>query len=103
MGFSHLNHYRLDSLKIDRSFLLQMRDAQMDNKPLIDIIYDLATIHWLDEVIEGVQSEQELNYVKNLGCNTIQGFYLSKSLNWNQAKALVNKTNASYLPTNISG
>ncbi|QHS13507.1 EAL domain-containing protein [Shewanella sp. Arc9-LZ] len=101
-AFSHLNHFRLDSLKIDRSFLLQMRDVQMGNKPLIDIIYDLANIHGLDVVIEGVQSEQELNHVKNLGCNTVQGFYLSKPLDWSQAQALVNKTNVSYLTTNKS-
>ncbi|MBB1363063.1 EAL domain-containing protein [Shewanella sp. SR44-4] len=101
-AFSHLNHFRLDSLKIDRSFLLQMRDVQMGNKPLIDIIYDLANIHGLDVVIEGVQSEQELNHVKNLGCNTVQGFYLSKPLDWSQAQALVNKSNVSYLTTNKS-
>lgn len=74
----------------------------MGNKPLIDIIYDLANIHGLDVVIEGVQSEQELNHVKNLGCNTVQGFYLSKPLDWSQAQALVNKSNVSYLTTNKS-
>ncbi|QIR16015.1 EAL domain-containing protein [Shewanella aestuarii] len=99
-AFSHLNHYPLDSLKIDRSFLLQMQGVQVGNKPLIDIIYDLANIHGLDVAIEGVQSEKELDHVKKLGCNTVQGFYLSKPLEWHQAQALVNKTNVSYFPSN---
>ncbi|WP_144211709.1 bifunctional diguanylate cyclase/phosphodiesterase [Shewanella donghaensis] len=99
-AFTYLRHYPMDSLKIDRSFLAQMNDVQAGDKPLIDIIYDLAKIHSIDVVIEGVQSEQELNYVKKLGCNTVQGFYLSKPLEWHQAQALVNKTNISYFPSN---
>jgi diguanylate cyclase (GGDEF)-like protein len=101
-AFSHLNNYPLDTLKIDRTFLLQMQEVQLGNKPLIDIIYDLANIHGLDVEIGGVQSEKELNHVKSLGCNTVQGFYLSKPIEWHQVQALVNKSNISYLPNNKS-
>ena len=102
-AFSHLNNFPLDTLKIDRSLILQMQDVQIGNKPLIDIIYDLAKIHGLDVAIEGVQSQYELDHVKKLGCSTVQGFFLSKPLEWRQVQTIVNKTNISYFPSNKSG
>lgn len=81
-GFSSLRQVHqlpLDKLKIDRSFVMnvdQNRSSQKIIKSLIALCEDLQ----LECVVEGVETVDELNAIKELGCELVQGYYYSRPL-----------------------
>lgn len=73
-----LAHTCFDVLKIDRSFVKRVGD------PRTDIIL-ISTIHMaecleMEVVAEGVETEEQVEFLVNNGCNIAQGFYFSKPL-----------------------
>ncbi len=90
-AFSQLQHYPVDTLKIDRSFIGLIDTQITAKKPLVDIIIELATIYNLDVVAEGIETEHQLNYVTNLGCKSAQGYLLSKPVSWDEFILLLNQ------------
>ncbi len=79
-GYSSLNMITtipVDVLKIDMSFI---RDMEKDerNLKLVKIIIDIAKFLKIPSVAEGVETESQLDTLKNMGCEIIQGFYFSK-------------------------
>lgn len=81
-GYSNLGYlqmYDIDHLKIDRMFVSKI--SHMDNDPqLIDAIINLAKTMNMSVVAEGVENQDQLSYLKNLGVEYIQGFLFSKPL-----------------------
>lgn len=88
-AFNQLNTYPLDTLKIDRSFISQVNETLENKRPAIDIIYELANIYNLNVVVEGIETFDQLQYVKSLGCDMVQGYFLSKPLEWKNAIKLL--------------
>ncbi len=77
---SYLQSLPLDTLKIDRSFILNLES----NPKSLDIVKTLITLAHslnLDVVAEGVETEQQLNFLQELGCEYGQGYYFSPPLN----------------------
>ena len=66
-------------LKIDMSFVRQMLTSPKDKK-MVEIIIDIANFLKLKTVAEGVENEEQLNALKQMGCDIIQGYYFSKPL-----------------------
>jgi diguanylate cyclase (GGDEF)-like protein len=88
-GYSSLNYLHqltLDVLKIDRTFVMGSYGAKSDN-PIISSIVALAAAMNLTVVAEGVETIDELNVLKEVGCELCQGFYFSKALPAEQALA----------------
>jgi len=81
-GYSSLLYLQklpLDSLKIDRSFIISLLETP-ENKAIIEAIIVLAQRFGLRTVAEGVESISHLEYLKTLGCDIAQGYYLDKPL-----------------------
>ena len=81
-GYSSLSHLRrlpVDVLKIDKSFVLNMAHDESD-ETIVRSTIDLAHNLGLSVVAEGVESEANLRRLEELGCDSVQGFYLSKPL-----------------------
>jgi len=79
-GYSSLSYLRslpLNTLKIDRSFVNDIKDASRD-VVLVDTIIMLARNLGLEIIAEGVETEQELLYLNERGCTVYQGYYFSK-------------------------
>ncbi|MGL6030009.1 MAG: putative bifunctional diguanylate cyclase/phosphodiesterase, partial [Legionella sp.] len=81
-GYSSLSRLKslpIDTLKIDKEFI---SDIQYDNKKVIivDIIIKLATELGMSIVAEGIETEQQLCYLKSKKCGIGQGFLLSKPI-----------------------
>lgn len=81
-GYSSLNRLKslpIDTLKIDKEFI---SDIQNDNKKVIivDIIIKLAIELGMSIVAEGIETEQQLNYLRSKKCCIGQGFLLSKPI-----------------------
>ncbi|MBE3102733.1 MAG: EAL domain-containing protein, partial [Bacilli bacterium] len=81
-GFSSLNYiknFHIHRLKIDRSFVRDMLDGPKDAK-IVGTIISIAHALDLKVIAEGVETEEQLHFLRNLKCDEIQGFYYSKPL-----------------------
>lgn len=78
-SLSYLKKYDFHTLKIDRSFVRDVPDDNED-KALVEAIMAMAHSLKLEVVAEGVETEDQINYLSSLGCDALQGFYYSKPL-----------------------
>ncbi|MGP3697007.1 putative bifunctional diguanylate cyclase/phosphodiesterase [Rhodobacter sp. NSM] len=81
-GFSSLSHLRqlpFDRIKIDRSFIMGIQE-QPENQKIVTGILALAHSLKLAVTAEGIQSEDDLAFLKSLDCELGQGFHLSHPL-----------------------
>jgi diguanylate cyclase (GGDEF)-like protein len=79
-GFSSLNYLAklpVDTLKIDRSFVVEMVSAT-GGLTLVSVIIDLARALKLNTVAEGVETEEQLRQLRLLGCDEMQGYLFGK-------------------------
>lgn len=78
-SLSYLQSLPLHTLKIDRSFVNVIGNGDSD-AVLVDTIIMMARNLGLQVIAEGVENEQELEYLKKKGCTEYQGYYFSKPL-----------------------
>ena len=81
-GYSNLGYltkFKVDTLKIDRSFITDINKSA-DNFAIVDAIIKMAKTLGLNVVAEGVETQLEWNVLKHLGCDQGQGFLWSKPL-----------------------
>jgi diguanylate cyclase (GGDEF)-like protein len=81
-GYSSLNYLSrlpLDCLKIDRSFVMNLQTSFHD-AVIVDSIISLGHNLKLKVVAEGVETEQQMDYLLEHGCDEVQGFLLSRPL-----------------------
>jgi EAL domain-containing protein (putative c-di-GMP-specific phosphodiesterase class I) len=79
-GFSSLNYLAklpVDTLKIDRSFVVEMVSA-IGGLTLVSVIINLARALRLNTVAEGVETEEQLRQLQSLGCEEMQGYLFGK-------------------------
>lgn len=72
-GLYHLRDLQLDSIKIDRSFISKMLDKSEEGK-IVEAMISLAHTLGLHVTAEGVETEEVLAKLIELGCETGQGF-----------------------------
>ncbi|MDO4803339.1 MAG: EAL domain-containing protein [Lachnospiraceae bacterium] len=81
-GYSSLNmlsYMPIDVLKMDRGFI-QNLDQDEKNRQLVGLILDIAKNLKVLVVAEGVETEEQLHLLKDLGCAIVQGYYFSRPL-----------------------
>ena len=78
-SLSYLVRFPLDVLKIDRSFIQQICILD-DKQAIVDAIIQMSHRLKMKVVAEGVESAQQVELLKQMGCDYIQGFYYSKPL-----------------------
>ncbi len=79
-GYSALNYlrsYPVEILKIDRSFIMDLLSDEQD-RTLVDVIIRMGKTLGISVVAEGVESLDQINLLKELGCDYIQGFFLTR-------------------------
>ncbi|MEZ4599399.1 MAG: PAS domain S-box protein [Syntrophotaleaceae bacterium] len=78
-SLSILKRFRIDKLKIDRSFMEHACHNQQDASLVVTII-QMARNLGIQAVAEGVETGQQLNFLIEQGCELAQGFLFSKPL-----------------------
>ncbi len=88
-SFSSLKHLKVDYLKIDKYFV---DDMLVDKKSLLLIgsMIEMGHILGYGIIVEGVEASNQLNTLKDLGCETAQGYLFSKPVNANAISKLLN-------------
>ena len=87
-SLSYLHRFPLDTLKIDRSFISGMCEGG-EGMEIARTIMPLANNLRLDVVAEGVETIEQVAFLRKLHCKFAQGFYFSKPLAAEEAGALL--------------
>ena len=80
-GFSSLSYLQslpLDRLKIDRAFVKDLPDN--DTGAIAALVVSLGAKLGLKTIAEGVETQQQAEFLKNLGCDEVQGFMYAKPM-----------------------
>ena len=78
-SLSYLKRFRISRLKIDQSFVRDVPDDPEDNA-IVTTVISLARSLGLRTVAEGVETERQAAFLKEQGCDEVQGYYYSKPL-----------------------
>ncbi len=77
-SLSYLQNLPVDELKLDRLFLINLQNSR--NAAIVRSTIDLAHALELRLVAEGVEDQQSLDLLRQFGCDTAQGYHLSRPL-----------------------
>jgi len=93
-GYSSLNYLHklpIHTLKVDQSFVHDIQNA--DNEAcIVNAIVAMAHGLKLNIVAEGVETANQLEYLKSLGCHEIQGFFFGKARPADETILLINSS-----------
>jgi diguanylate cyclase (GGDEF)-like protein/PAS domain S-box-containing protein len=87
-SLSYLQNFPVNKLKIDRSFINQA-GANMENKDLVNAIINIAKSLSVDLVAEGVETQDQLEWLQDRSCQLGQGFLFSRPLSANDIEKLL--------------
>ena len=78
-SLSYLQHFHIDTLKLDRSFIDQQNGTR-DGAKFIKALVDLSHTLDMSVVAEGIESEETSRFLQGVACDEGQGYYFSKPL-----------------------
>ena len=78
-SLSYLHSLPIDTVKIDRSFVMHMHEG-IKNKHIVETIITLTKSLNMKVVAEGVEDLEQLGHLRSLACDYGQGYYFSKPL-----------------------
>lgn len=98
-SLSYLKRFPMDTVKIDRSFI---RDLTIDksDRALVEAIITMAASLELNVVAEGVEDEQQLAILLEMGCAYVQGYYFSRPVKASQLTQSILRINAAFSKNN---
>ena len=99
-GYSSLNYLRqfpIDTLKIDRSFIKDITTISEDSAITAAIIAMAHRLH-LNVIAEGVETEEQLAFLKDYGCDEIQGHLFCEPMPLDEITRFMEENSTSNLP-----
>lgn len=87
-NLAHLKNFQFDTVKIDKYFVQNIDNNQKDQticRALIDLSHGLN----MTTVAEGIESQQQLDILRDLGCDFGQGYFFSPPVTLEEAIALI--------------
>ena len=95
-GYSSLNMLKdisVDVLKIDTRFLEAGRDGNTKGKEILESVIKMAKWIGLAVIAEGVETDEQKNFLLDRGCNYAQGFYFSRAIDEESFGKLISDPN----------
>ena len=87
-SLQYINHLPFDYLKLDRAFVSQLFSSEKTEymmRTIIGLAHDLR----MDIIAEGVETAEQLSWLRAAGCPKAQGFYFSRPVAWDEAEAMI--------------
>ena len=78
-SLSYLKRFKVYKIKIDQSFVRDITDDP-DDKAIVGAIINMARSLGIQTIAEGVETEAQLDYLREQGCNEVQGYLFSKPM-----------------------
>jgi EAL domain-containing protein (putative c-di-GMP-specific phosphodiesterase class I) len=97
-SLSYLHRLPIDTLKIDRSFVGRIEES--DNKEIVRTIVTLARTLGKGVVAEGVETREQLSLLRELNCDSAQGYLFSRPVNPDAALDLI-RSMSQWLSTDL--
>lgn len=89
-SLSYLNRFPIDTLKIPREFVMEIKPYH-DKRNIIEAIIAIAKNLELSIIAEGVENEMQLKFLKDRDCDFIQGYLYSKPLPLDMVEGFLKK------------
>jgi diguanylate cyclase len=89
-----LKHLPLDELKIDRAFMVDVPESSADTE-IVSTIVKTARILGISVVVEGIETQAQLDFLRTTECDCIQGFLLGRPMPIENIQALLKQTQGS--------
>jgi len=99
-SLSYLHRLPIDTLKIDRSFVEKIADAA-GTRPIVETIMSLARSLGMRTVAEGVETQAQLEIIRELDCDLMQGFLFSRPITGPEVLKLLRKRSNSEAPCQL--
>ncbi len=87
-SLSHLKRFPINTVKIDRSFIRDIT-TDSDDAAIVGAIISMAHNMGLKVIAEGVETQQQLDFLYSLQCDEVQGFLFSPPVPHHEARALL--------------
>ena len=94
-SLSYLDRFPVDTLKIDRSFVNRL-DEKNQASTIVKATLNLAHNLGFDVVAEGVETQQQLEQLRDWGCEFAQGYFYAKPLDTDAALAFLRENLAQH-------
>jgi diguanylate cyclase (GGDEF)-like protein len=88
-AFNQLLNYPVNCLKIDRSFINRLDVVGDSGATMVDVILAIARSYDLNVIAEGVETDQQYQYLRDKDCGYVQGYFMSKPITWAEFSALL--------------
>jgi diguanylate cyclase (GGDEF)-like protein/PAS domain S-box-containing protein len=88
-SLTYLHQFPIDTLKIDRSFVTRLNK---ENVEIVRTILLLAENLGMDAVAEGVETQEQMTLLRDLSCQSGQGYFFSKPVSIEGAEEIISET-----------
>jgi diguanylate cyclase (GGDEF)-like protein len=89
-SLGYLSSVRFDTIKVDRSFVQGAAQSKPESLAIIRAVVAMAESLNISTTAEGVETEEELTLIKQLGCKKIQGYFFGRPMSFDDSMNLFN-------------
>lgn len=87
-SLAYIRNLRFSTIKVDRSFVQGAAKGNIESLAIIRAVVAMAESLEMSTTAEGVETEQELELIRQLGCRKIQGYYFGRPMPAEEAQNL---------------
>ncbi|MBS3964591.1 MAG: EAL domain-containing protein [Methylomonas sp.] len=88
-SLSYLRQFSVDKLKIDRSFVQELDSGNVEDLAIVQAVVQMGNSLGLETLAEGVETGQQAEQLRQLGCHSGQGLFWNKPMHLNEFQGLL--------------